>query len=382
MSTAAARPQVSVFDAASGEGSKLGDVALPAVLTAPIRPDVVQFVHSQVNKNKRQAYSVKDQAGMDYAAESWGTGRAVSRIPRVPGGGTHRAGQAAFGNMCRGGRRFHPTRIWRKWHRKVNLNQRRYAMCSALAASAVPSLVFARGHKIEQVPEMPLVLGGDSLASLQKTKDALAILTRFGADVDVARVKDSKRIRAGKGKMRNRRYTKKRGPLIVHASTSADLCHAFRNIEGVDLAHVDSLSLLKMAPGGHLGRFVIWTQDAFNRLDALFGTHTTKATAKTNYLMPRPMVTNANIDRIINSDEVRKVIRAVAPAPRKIVRKKNPLKNLGVMIKLNPYTVASRRAEMRRQEQNLARKAAGKKAPKKSGNTRAARQAFYQKMME
>mmetsp|Transcript_4725 Transcript_4725/g.8876 ORF Transcript_4725/g.8876 Transcript_4725/m.8876 type:complete len:383 (+) Transcript_4725:47-1195(+) len=382
MSTAAARPQVSVFDAASGEGSKLGDVALPAVLTAPIRPDVVQFVHSQVNKNKRQAYSVKDQAGMDYAAESWGTGRAVSRIPRVPGGGTHRAGQAAFGNMCRGGRRFHPTRIWRKWHRKVNLNQRRYAMCSALAASAVPSLVFARGHKIEQVPEMPLVLGGDSLASLQKTKDALAILTRFGADVDVARVKDSKRIRAGKGKMRNRRYTKKRGPLIVHASTSADLCHAFRNIEGVDLAHVDSLSLLKMAPGGHLGRFVIWTQDAFNRLDALFGTHTTKATAKTNYLMPRSMVTNANIDRIINSDEVRKVIRAVAPAPRKIVRKKNPLKNLGVMIKLNPYTVASRRAEMRRQEQNLARKAAGKKAPKKSGNTRAARQAFYQKMME
>ena len=33
-----------------------------------------------------------------------GTGRAVARIPRVRGGGTHRSGQGAFGNMCRGGR--------------------------------------------------------------------------------------------------------------------------------------------------------------------------------------------------------------------------------------------------------------------------------------
>lgn len=39
-------------------------------------------------------------------------GRAVSRIPRVPGGGTHRAGQGAFGNMCRGGRMFAPTKVY------------------------------------------------------------------------------------------------------------------------------------------------------------------------------------------------------------------------------------------------------------------------------
>lgn len=51
------------------------------------------------------------RAGHQTAAESWGTGRAVSRIPRVPGGGTHRAGQGAFGNMCRGGRMFAPTKV-------------------------------------------------------------------------------------------------------------------------------------------------------------------------------------------------------------------------------------------------------------------------------
>jgi len=95
---------------------------------------------------------------MQSSAESWGTGRAVSRIPRVPGGGTHRAGQGAFGNMCRGGRMFSPTKVWRRWHRKININQKRYAVVSALAASALPSLVMARGHKIEKVEHNQLLL--------------------------------------------------------------------------------------------------------------------------------------------------------------------------------------------------------------------------------
>ncbi len=111
-------------------------------------------------KNARQAYSVFYKAGHQTAAESWGTGRAVSRIPRVPGGGTHRSGQGAFGNMCRGGRMFAPTKVWRKWHRKVNIKEKRYAVASALAASALPSLVLARGHRIEQVGSA-LFVGGE-----------------------------------------------------------------------------------------------------------------------------------------------------------------------------------------------------------------------------
>jgi len=63
----------------------------------------------------------------------------------VSGGGTNRSGQGAFGNMCRGGRMFAPTKTWRRWHRHINVNQRRYALCSALAASAVPALIMAKG---------------------------------------------------------------------------------------------------------------------------------------------------------------------------------------------------------------------------------------------
>ena len=144
---AAARPLATVQ---SLDGDATEQVALPAVFTAPIRPDIVRSVHTGMAKNNRQPYAVAFEAGMQTAASSWGTGRAVSRIPRVPGGGTHRAGQGAFGNMCRGGRMFAPTKVWRRWHRKININQKRYAVVSALAASALPSLVMARGHRIEQ----------------------------------------------------------------------------------------------------------------------------------------------------------------------------------------------------------------------------------------
>merc|ERR1740127_342034 len=127
----AARPVVTVQNDAKSQ------VELPAVFLAPIRPDIVQFVHTSMNKNKRQAYAVNKDAGMQTAAESWGTGRAVARIPRVPGGGTHRAGQGAFGNMCRGGGMFSPTKVWRRWHRRVNVAQKRQAVVSALSASTL-----------------------------------------------------------------------------------------------------------------------------------------------------------------------------------------------------------------------------------------------------
>lgn len=83
---------------------------------------------------------------------------------------------------------FGPTKIWRRWHRKISVNQRRYAVSSALAASAVPALVTARGHRIENVPEFPLVVS-DALNRVSRTKEAKSILQKIGAldDVEKAR---------------------------------------------------------------------------------------------------------------------------------------------------------------------------------------------------
>jgi len=325
-------------------GVAAGSAALPAVLTAPIRRDVVHYVHSNINKNRRQAYAVSKSAGEQTSAESWGTGRAVARIPRVGGGGTHRSGQGAFGNMCRKGRMFAPTKIWRRWHRHVNVNQRRFAIVSALAASAVPALVMARGHRVAKLPEVPLVVSG--LETINKTKQAVAALEALGAAEDVRRVEESKAVRAGKGKGRSRRYVSRRGPLLVTAEADGEgVVRAFRNLPGVDVANVDRLNLLQLAPGGHVGRFVIWSAAAFARLEALYGTVTAKAAAKKGYSLPRPQMSMADLGRLINSNEVQAAIRPAIKDRQFARQKKNPLKNKRAMDKLNPYAAVIRKSE-------------------------------------
>lgn len=106
---------------------------------------------------------------------------------RVRGGGTHRSGQGAFGNMCRGGRMFAPTKPWRRWHRKINVNQRRFALVSAIAASGVPALVQSKGHIIDGVSEFPLVVS-DETQKLTKTKQAVALLRRLRVWADIQKV--------------------------------------------------------------------------------------------------------------------------------------------------------------------------------------------------
>jgi len=300
----AARPLISVYNE---QGEASGQVTLPAVFKAPIRPDVVNFVHSNMAKNSRQPYAVHKHAGHQTSAESWGTGRAVARIPRVRGGGTHRSGQGAFGNMCRGGRMFAPTKTWRRWHRPVNQKQRRFAVCSALAASAVPALLMARGHKVDNLPEVPVVCT-NAIESLTKTKGAVSLLKRLNAYEDVEKCQNSKKIRAGKGKMRNRRYVMRRGPLVIY-NEDHGIKQAFRNLPGVELISVDRLNLLKLAPGSHLGRFCIWSQGAFEKLDSVYGTLRKPSAVKTNFKLPRAKMTNADLPRLINSDEVQQVVR-------------------------------------------------------------------------
>lgn len=274
-------------------------------------------------------------------------GRAVARIPRVSGGGTHRAGQAAFGNQCRSGRMFAPTKVWRKWHAKINLGQKRFATASALAASSVPSLLFARGHRISSVPEVPLVVDSKTFAnaSLTKTKAAIALLQAVGAGQELVKVQKSRKMRAGKGKMRNRRFRQRRGPLVVYNPDvdGKELVRAFRNIPGVETASVFTLSLLQLAPGGHLGRFIVWTSAAFQALDQVYGTADTPAALKKDFTLPHNMVANSDITRLINSSEIQSVANAPkgeARTKRGVVQKKNPLRNKQVMLRLNPYASA------------------------------------------
>merc|ERR1712085_94516 len=246
--------------------------------------------------------------------------------------------------MCRGGGMFCPTKTWRRWHRRVNVKMKRHAVVSALAASSLPPLVMARGHRIGEVAELPLVVSG-GIESVQKTKQALEILKKVGCEEELQRVLDSKKVRSGKGKMRNRRYTMRRGPLVVYNEDNG-IVRAMRNIPGVETACVDRLNLLKLAPGGNFGRFIIWTEGAFKKLNDIYGAQDAAAPLKKGYHLPRAQMDNADVSRIINSDEVQSVLRPKLEAPKKFAVKKNPLKNPMVMARLNPGVM--KKKELRR----------------------------------
>merc|ERR1712227_858791 len=361
--TMAARPLITVYNE-KGETTD-NNVKLPAVFRAPVRPDIVNFVHFEMLKNTRQAYAVSEKAGHQTSAESWGTGRAVARIPRVRGGGTHRSGQAAFGNMCRGGRMFAPTKQWRRWHRKVGVAQKRYAMCSAIAATGVPALVMAKGHVIDGIPEVPLVVA-DSVQGFTKTKQAVEFLRRNKAWADIAKVYASRRMRAGKGKLRNRRHVQKLGPLVVYDQDQG-LTKAFRNIPGCDAIQVDNLNLLKLAPGGHVGRFCIWTESAFKKLDGLYGTWRKPSATKAGWNLPQPKMANTDLSALLKSEAIRKVLRAPNKKVKRAVVKTNPLKNIRTMLQLNPYAaVTKKNAELTAAKNIRAKALKAAKATKKA----------------
>ncbi|OXB68990.1 hypothetical protein ASZ78_003459 [Callipepla squamata] len=263
---ACARPLISVY---SEKGEASGkNVTLPAVFKAPIRPDVVNFVHTNLRKNNRQPYAVSELAG----------------------------------------------------------------------------------HRIEEIPELPLVVE-DKVESYKKTKEAVLLLKKLKAWNDIKKVYASQRMRAGKGKMRNRRRIQRRGPCIIYNEDNG-IIRAFRNIPGITLLDVNKLNLLRLAPGGHVGRFCIWTESAFRKLDDLYGTWRKPATLKSDYNLPMHKMTNTDLGRILKSQEIQKALRAPKKKIHRRVLKKNPLKNLRIMIKLNPYAKTMRRNTILRHAQN------------------------------
>jgi len=170
-------------------------------------------------------------------------------------------------------------------------------------------------------------------------------LSGLGCDADLAKVKDSKKIRAGRGKARNRRYVMRKGPLVVHnlskeeESEGSSIAKSFRNIPGVEVSHVDRLNLLQLAPGGAFGRLVVYTEGAVKRLAALYGTYKGGSSLKKGYTLPRSLMTNTDITRIINSNEIQSVLTAKKEQKKSLRQRKNPLKNQSVLGRLCPWAL-------------------------------------------
>ncbi len=247
------------------EGKPVGKTKLPPIFETPIRPDVIKRAVLAIQSNRRQPQGRDPMAGKRTTAESRGVGLGIARIPRIKGP----VGRGALAPGTVGGRKAHPPTSEKKIVRRIPRKEKRLALFSAIAAAASKKIVASRGHSIEDVLQIPLVVT-DDLEELKKTKDVEEALIRLGVLSDIYRVRESRKIRAGKGKLRGRKIKQAVGPLIVVAENRGIL-EAARNIPGVDVTNVKSLNVEMLAPGTHPGRLTIWTKKAIEKLNEFYG---------------------------------------------------------------------------------------------------------------
>lgn len=250
------------------DGKSIKKIKLPTVFETPFRPDLIRRAFISFLSATRQPQGRNLMAGKRTTAESWGPGHGVARVPRVKGGRYPASNMGAFAPMTVGGRLAHPPRVSKKILKLINKKERRLAIMSAIAATRNKDLVTKRGHIVENIPNIPLILTNE-FEAVKTTKEAKEILEKLGVWSDILRVKERKRVRSGIGKMRGRKYKYPKGPLFVVGNNSAIL-KALRNILGVDVVLVTNLSINHLAPGGVAGRLTIWTEDAINKLESRF----------------------------------------------------------------------------------------------------------------
>lgn len=251
---------VPVFNA---DNDVSGEVELPKIFDTPYRPDVIKRAVISLQTHGFQPQGRDPMAGKRTTAESWGTGRGMSRVPRQRG-----SSRAAFGVSIVGGHQAFPPKSEKKIRKEINKKERRLAIRSGIAATAKRELVAGRGHFIDSVGQLPLIVE-DGVSSLTKTKDVIELFVKLGVWPDVERA-DRKKIRAGRGKTRGRSKKVGKGPLIV-ITEDLGIVQAASNIPGVDVVKVEDLNAELLAPGAHPGRLVVWTESAFRSLDEVWG---------------------------------------------------------------------------------------------------------------
>jgi large subunit ribosomal protein L4e len=247
------------------QGKSTGKTALPAVFSTPLRPDVIKRAVLAIQSSRIQPQGRDPMAGKRTTAESRGTGMGIARVPRKKTG----SGTAGFAPSTVGGRQPHPPRSEKIILRRITKKEAELAFKSAIAATAQKETVVARGHNIEGLIQIPLIVD-NAIESLSKAKDVEAALASLGLTADLTRVRDSRKVRAGKGKRRGRKMKQAVGPLIV-VFENKGLVEAANNLPGVEVATVANLNTEMLAPGTHPGRLTVWSASAIENLNKLYG---------------------------------------------------------------------------------------------------------------
>jgi large subunit ribosomal protein L4e len=251
-----------VFDL---KGEEVSQLNLPQIFHTPNRPDVIKRAVVAIQSHRIQPQGRDPMAGKRNTAVSRHAGLGIARVPRLK----ERGQRAAFAPGTVGGRSAHPPVAEKKIEKKIPKKERRLALRSAVAATGSKETVASRGHMVDDIPDFPLVVV-DEIQSLKRTKDIEETLINIGVWSDIFRVKESRRVRAGKGKMRGRKMKQAIGPLLVITKNDG-VAEAARNLPGMDVVSVENLNAEVLAPGTHQGRLTVWTNSAIEKVETVFG---------------------------------------------------------------------------------------------------------------
>ena len=246
------------------EGEIKGSLTLPSVFETVNRLDLIKRAVLAEQSRKRQPQGRSPTAGKLVTQSSQGPGRGISKIPRTHGKRTHHANRAAYVKSTVGGMLAFPPKVDKKIVEKINKKELRLALWSAVSLTADKATVEARGHLLEEETAFPIVVE-NAIMEVEKTSEMKEILENLGTGNDLIR-SGIKKVRAGKGKMRGRKYRRKVGPLFV-VSEDCKAMKAADNLAGVTVLRVRDLSVEDLAPGTHAGRLTIWTESAIKLLE-------------------------------------------------------------------------------------------------------------------
>lgn len=262
--------KANVYDAA---GKPMDKIDMPAVFSTPLRRDIITRAFLSIASRGRQAYGTDLLAGNRSSAHYHGRrrrvrwsmmGKEMARMQRIHG---NQPGYLQFRarNVPQAvkGREAHPPKTWKDWTQRINRKENRLAIDSAIAATANRPLVEARGHMLQDVKELPIVLE-NAVEKMSRAAELAKLFDALGLSAEVGRVSE-KRIRAGRGKSRGRKYRVKVGPLVV-VSKDAGIRRAARSFPGVAVSRADRLNVAELAPGALPGRLTLFTKAAIDAL--------------------------------------------------------------------------------------------------------------------